>query len=331
MIVYKVSFTGLFPHEYQKCCVLVPKMLCIGTTKMLYNLCEKRPVKEVCLLACFLILYRSHLQVSFADLFIFGKSLLQVSFTGLFSHKHAHLPLLPPLAVVREALRSRRFWSAARHSVSFPEFCCLLPWLFCRFCLRVRALPPVGNMSTHCNTLQHTCNTWNHTAAHCSTLQHTATHCNTLQHTATHCNTLQHVLFASLSIATCWRSAAISASFCWVCSHFAYVCTYVSRSYAWHESFICATWLIAMCNLAYLHVQHDTFTCSHVRHDSFISLPHPTPPLSLDRSLAVSLYVYMWVRMYACVFVGVCTLACKHVCICRYIQIRTYRERCTHI
>jgi len=29
-------------------------------------------------------------------------------------------------------------------------------------------------------------------SSHCNTLQHTATHCNTLQHTATHWNTLQH-------------------------------------------------------------------------------------------------------------------------------------------
>jgi len=36
-------------------------------------------------------------------------------------------------------------------------------------------------------------------STHCNTLQHTATHCNTLQHTATHCNTLQH----SLSVCIC--------------------------------------------------------------------------------------------------------------------------------
>ena len=60
----------------------------------------------------------------------------------------------------------------------------------------VRINPMVAiQVSTHCNTLQHTathCNTLQHTATHCSTLQHTATHCNALQHTATHCNTLQH-------------------------------------------------------------------------------------------------------------------------------------------
>jgi len=64
------------------------------------------------------------------------------------------------------------------------------------------------NITTRCNTLQHTathCNTLQHTATHCTTLQHTATHCNIRQHTgntiinkeplriytATHCNTLQ--------------------------------------------------------------------------------------------------------------------------------------------
>ena len=73
--------------------------------------------------------------------------------------------------------------------------------------------------ATHCNTLQHTCNTLQQTATHCittgdiigrwsdkhtarhckikarcSTLQHAATHCNTLQHTARHCNTICDVI-----------------------------------------------------------------------------------------------------------------------------------------
>ena len=68
-------------------------------------------------------------------------------------------------------------------------------------------------VSTHCNTLQHTathCNMlvlqvrthedggcalampYSCGATHCNTLQHTAPHCTTLQHAATHYNTLQH-------------------------------------------------------------------------------------------------------------------------------------------
>jgi len=37
--------------------------------------------------------------------------------------------------------------------------------------------------ATHCNALEYTATTLQHTATHCSTLQHTATHCNALQRT----------------------------------------------------------------------------------------------------------------------------------------------------
>jgi len=79
------------------------------------------------------------------------------------------------------------------------------------FCVHFKEFGP---HATHCNTLQHTATTLQHTATHCNTLQHTATHCNalqragslmlvrtlgrfvtycnTLQHPATSCNTLQH-------------------------------------------------------------------------------------------------------------------------------------------
>jgi len=79
-----------------------------------------------------------------------------------------------------------------------------------------------------------------HTATLCNT------HCNTLQHsaTATHCNTLQH---------TCTENSC--------------------RSYGWHESIICATWLmervplsfirvtwlIRMCDMTHLYVRHDSY------------------------------------------------------------------------
>jgi len=76
------------------------------------------------------------------------------------------------------------------------------------------------------------------------TLQHTATHCITLHHTASHCNTL--------------HGSDMS-------------------QYAWHDSFICVTWLILMCDTTYSHAWHDSFTClnmrdmtrSYVWHDSF--------------------------------------------------------------
>jgi len=55
----------------------------------------------------------------------------------------------------------------------------------------------IARTTTHCNTLQRTAThsvadsitRRAHTATYCNILQHTAAHCNTLQHT---CNTLQH-------------------------------------------------------------------------------------------------------------------------------------------
>ena len=65
----------------------------------------------------------------------------------------------------------------------------------CHTYVRVTASLPL-NMSTSCqvtlcNTLHHTAETLQHTAAaHCNTMQHTATHCITLYHTAIHYNTV---------------------------------------------------------------------------------------------------------------------------------------------
>ena len=49
----------------------------------------------------------------------------------------------------------------------------------------------------------------------------------------------------------------------------------MTHSYAWHDSFICVTWLIHMCDMTHSYVWHDSFimwhiTHSHVSHDSFI-------------------------------------------------------------
>jgi len=56
----------------------------------------------------------------------------------------------------------------------------------------------------------------------------------------------------------------------------------MTHSYVWHDSFICVTWLIHMCDMTHSHVWHDSFiyvtwlihmcdmTHSHVWHDSFI-------------------------------------------------------------
>jgi len=35
----------------------------------------------------------------------------------------------------------------------------------------------------------------------------------------------------------------------------------MTHPYVWHDSFICVTWLIYMCDLTHLYVWHDSFTC----------------------------------------------------------------------
>ena len=111
--------------------------------------------------------------------------------------------------------------------------------------------------ATHCNTLQHTathCNTLQHTATHvcalfcirvwhdsrvthCNTLRHTATHCNTLQHPATHCNTC---VCAMLHLDVTWLTCDTTQ-----CGD-----NFVHTTYSdvWHDSFLCVTWLVWLCD-----------------------------------------------------------------------------------
>ena len=35
----------------------------------------------------------------------------------------------------------------------------------------------------------------------------------------------------------------------------------MTHSYVWHDSFICVTWLIHMCDMTHSYVWHDSFTC----------------------------------------------------------------------
>jgi len=59
----------------------------------------------------------------------------------------------------------------------------------------------------------------------------------------------------------------------------------MTHSYMWHDSFICVTWLIHMCDMTHSYVWHDSFICvtwrihmydmthSHVWNNSFICAP----------------------------------------------------------
>ena len=72
----------------------------------------------------------------------------------------------------------------------------------------------------------------------------------------------------------------------------------MTHSYVWHDSFICVTWLIHMCDKTRSYVWHDSFVCvtwlirmcdmthSYVWHDSFLKhrmglLDRRTPPEKL--------------------------------------------------
>ena len=39
---------------------------------------------------------------------------------------------------------------------------------------------------------------------------------------------------------------------------------YVTHSHVWHDSFLCVTWLIHICDMTHSHVRHDSFTCVRI-------------------------------------------------------------------
>ena len=124
----------------------------------------------------------------------------------------------------------------------------------------------------HCNTLQHTrkrgfemfwkpvlknlrpCGAGTlvlqHTAAHCNAPQHTATHCNTLQHTATNTHKRSQDVLKTLRASTdaMFRRAPTNQR----TPH------QNSLSSVGHDSFICVTWLIHMCDMTHSYVWHDS-------------------------------------------------------------------------
>jgi len=47
-----------------------------------------------------------------------------------------------------------------------------------------------------------------------------------------------------------------------VCVRWAFMCMYdMSRSYVWHDSFICMTCPVHMCDMSHSYVRHDLFIC----------------------------------------------------------------------
>jgi len=58
------------------------------------------------------------------------------------------------------------------------------------------------------------------------------------------------------------------------------VTLFVTHSCVWHDSFMCVTWLIHMCDMTHSYVWHDSFICVtlcvrfHVSHDSEWVMSH---------------------------------------------------------
>jgi len=78
------------------------------------------------------------------------------------------------------------------------------------------------------------------------------------------------------------------------------------HSYVWHDSFICVTWLIHMCDMTHSYVWHDSFICvtwcihmcdmlcSHVRYEPFIRVTWPIHMFDFSHS-------YAWRVWFMCV------------------------------
>jgi len=107
-----------------------------------------------------------------------------------------------------------------------------------------------GARSTHCQ------NSHANTATETQTLQHahcTATHCDT------HCNTQAKCYWDAQHTHTLPTSWASHDS--WLCVTWRICVCDMTHCYAWHDSFLPVTWLIPMCGMTYSHVWHDSFLC----------------------------------------------------------------------
>jgi len=82
----------------------------------------------------------------------------------------------------------------------------------------------------------------------------------------------------------------------------------MTHSYVWHDSFICVTWLIHMCDMTHSYVWHDSFICvtwsihmcdmthSYVWHDPFICVTWSIHMCDMTHS-------YVWHGSFICVTV----------------------------
>jgi len=123
---------------------------------------------------------------------------------------------------------------------------------------------------------------------HCNTLQHAATRCNTLQHAVSPGRDLGSTLITFRSRLFLKRRPASLSAITWDMTH----------SYVWHDSFICVTWLIHMCDVTHLYVWHDSFVCVTLLNHMGLFLNEKEPRLIVSKHRSHDLFIrVMWLNL----------------------------------
>jgi len=96
----------------------------------------------------------------------------------------------------------------------------------------------------------------------------------------------------------------------------------MTHSYVRHDSFICATWPIHMCDMTHSYVRHDAFICatwpihmcdmmhSYGRHDSFICAMWPMHMCDMTHSDRHATHSCIFVCAYVCMHIFTYILHC---------------------
>jgi len=71
----------------------------------------------------------------------------------------------------------------------------------------------------------------------------------------------------------------------------------MTRSYVWHDSFSCVTWLVYMCDMTHSYVWHDS---SCVWHDSFICVTWLFMCVTWLIHTCVMTHLYLWHDSFIC-------------------------------
>ena len=115
-----------------------------------------------------------------------------------------------------------------------------------------------------------------------------------------------------------------SSSYTRVTLHITCVATCMTRSYVWHDSFICVTWLVHMWDMTRSYAWHESFICFtwlvhvcdmthwYVWHDAFICWTWLV--YTCDRA-----HWYVWQDSLMCVclwLIHICDIIHSYVCVC---------------